>query len=315
MGSAVTLLLGTRGSRLARRQSQWVADQLRAAHPNLRIETIIIKTTGDQITDRPLYEEGGKGLFIRELELALIEKKIDLAVHSCKDLPVTMPLVDSENLIIAATPARHDARDALLARDAATIAQLPQSARVATGSLRRRCQLLARRPDLQIVPMRGNIDTRLKKLDAGECDAMVLAVAGLARAGLWEDWMYPVDPGDLLPAPGQGALALQCRRDDAQTVALVAPLEDYRTRQCVEMERAIVAGLRGDCHSPIAALAEIIGKDLRLRCVVGGRDGAPTILSAAVQIPIEPIEKVKQAVSELLRDLIARGALDLLAGV
>jgi hydroxymethylbilane synthase len=311
MDPSVTLLLGTRGSRLAQRQSQSIADLLQAANPNLRIETALIKTTGDQITDRPLYEEGGKGLFVRELELALLAGKIDLAVHSYKDLPITMPLVDTDDLVIAATLARHDPRDALLCRSAKALADLPQNAIVATGSLRRRCQLLACRPDLRITPMRGNIDTRIKKLEAGECDAIVLALAGLERAGLWENWMHPIPAEDMLPAPGQGALALQCRRADARTIELLKPLEDYRTRQCVDAERAIVAGLHGDCHSPIAALAEIIGKEIRLRAAVGGRDGEPTILSAAVQFPIERIE---QATHSLLRDLVDRGALDLLAG-
>jgi hydroxymethylbilane synthase len=312
MDHSVTLLLGTRPSRLAQRQTQMIADLLQAAHPLLRIETVLIKTTGDQITDRPLYEAGGKGLFIKELELALLDGKIDLAVHSYKDLPVTLPLVDTDDLIVAATPPRHDPQDALLCRSAKTIEDLPKNAVVATGSLRRRCQLLALRPDLRIEPMRGNIDTRIKKLEAGNCDAIVLALAGLERAGLLQDWMYPIPIEQLLPAPGQGALALQCRRADARVLALLKPLEDYRTRRCVDAERAIVAGLRGDCHSPIAALAEIIGNEIRLRAVVGARGGEPTILSAAVQFPIESIE---QAVAELLRDLISRGALNLLAGL
>lgn len=181
-----TLRLGTRGSRLARMQSQWVADELERLHPGLRVAMEIITTTGDQIADRPLHEAGGKGLFIRELELALLDGRIDLAVHSYKDVPVTMPLVAQEKLVIAATPVREDPRDVMISTRAASLADLPAGSRVATGSLRRRCQLLAAHPTLNIVPVRGNIDTRLNKLAAGDYDAMVLALAGLRRGGLYD---------------------------------------------------------------------------------------------------------------------------------
>ena len=216
------LRLGTRTSLLAQAQSALVAGDLRLSHPDLQIVTIGIKTTGDQITDRPLYDSGGKGLFVKELEQALLAHQIDLAVHSCKDLPVTMPLVNQTDLIIGAIPLREDPRDVLISAKATTIGELPQGAIVATGSLRRRCQLLAIRPDLKIVPIRGNIDTRIKKLRVGEYDAIILALAGVNRAQLFDpSLMHPISIDELLPAPGQAALALQCRRDDHVTRDLI----------------------------------------------------------------------------------------------
>ena len=274
--------LGTRGSLLALSQSKIVASEIQQSHPGIQIQTIIIKTTGDLITDRPLHDAGGKGLFVKELEQALLAEQIDFAVHSCKDLPVTMPLVDQSNLIIAAIPARIDARDVLISRNAATIEQLPPKAIVATGSLRRRCQLLAHRNDLAIKDVRGNIDTRIKKLRAGEFDAMILAMAGITRAELFDpSLMHPLSPDEILPAPGQGALALQCRRSDQTTRAILAKLDDPPSRMAIEAERAIVAALHGDCHSPIAAWATIDGQTLHLRAVVGHRDGDPRLFQLA----------------------------------
>jgi hydroxymethylbilane synthase len=230
----------------------------------------------------PLHELGGKGLFVKELEQALLEGNVDLAVHSFKDLPVTQPLVDQSNLLIAEVPGRSDPRDVLISMRAKRIDQLPSGATVATGSLRRRCQLLARRPDLKIAPIRGNIDTRIGALRAGKFDATILAMAGIERAGLMDaSIMYPVDSGEILCAAGQGALALQCRRDDAETLRIVRPLDELAARRCVEAERAVVAALRGDCHSPIAALATIENQKLHLRANVGGRDGNPPVISAS----------------------------------
>ncbi len=201
---STTIRLGTRGSLLARTQSQLVADALQAAHRGLGVNLKIVKTTGDQIIDRPLHEVGGKGLFTKELELALLAGEIDFAVHSFKDMPVTMPLVAQEDLIVAAVPIRADPRDVLISRAARTIDELPAGARVGTGSLRRRCQLLDRRADLQIEAVRGNIDTRLRKLREGDFDAVILAFAGLMRAGLFDQSMMFMIPEDvLLPAPGQ----------------------------------------------------------------------------------------------------------------
>ena len=289
--SSSILRLGTRGSLLARAQSGMVARRLEERHPGLKVELVLFRTSGDQIADRPLHEFGGKGLFTKELEQALLAGSIDFAVHSFKDVPVTMPLVEQDELIIAAVPEREDARDALISAGGLTIAQLPQGARVGTGSLRRRCQLLSLRSDLRIEPVRGNIDTRLRKCFSGEYDAIVLAMAGLKRAGMFDAAkMKPIDPSELLSAPGQGALALQCRRDDQRTREFLAALNDPVSSSCVSAEREVVRLLEGDCHSPIAALAEHADGSMKLRACVGGRDGTPPVISAfdagQVQDPI-----------------------------
>jgi hydroxymethylbilane synthase len=301
MADSKTIRIGTRGSALARAQTAHIAGQLAAAHPTLAIETVVIKTTGDRITDRPLHQLGGKGLFVKELEQALLDKAIDVAVHSYKDLPVTMPLVPMENLIVAAVPAREDPRDAIISPSARSITELPRNGRVGTGSLRRRCQLLYRRPDLAIEPMRGNIDTRVRKLREGQADGIVLAMAGLKRAGLFDpSIMTPIDPAEMLSAPAQGALALMCRADDLPTRELLSALNDPPTAICVEAERAVVAELQGDCVSPIAALAEIIAGRLRLQVAVGAAGGDPPVLGiVADNLPLHPAEAAVQAVALL----------------
>jgi hydroxymethylbilane synthase len=267
---------------LSRMQSQWVADAVEKRHPGVRVELILIKTTGDQITDRPLHDAGGKGLFTKEIELALLRREIDFAVHSYKDVPVTMPLVDQAELVMAATPAREDPRDVLISTAAKGVGDLADGARVGTGSLRRRCQLLAARPDLNVQLIRGNIDTRLRKLREGQYDAILLAFAGLRRGGLFDGQdMTPLDADEMLPAAGQGALAIQCRRDDATTRKLLAGLHDRPTAACVDLERAVVRALEGDCHSPIAALATIDGNSLTLRTAVGKAGGDPPVLRAS----------------------------------
>ena len=268
------LRLGTRGSLLARTQSEWTADQLRRRHPGLRVDLIVISTTGDRITDRPLADAGGKGLFTKELELALLAGEIDFAVHSLKDVPVTMPLVDQSDLTLAAIPPREDARDVLVSHMGKTLADLPPRTKIGTGSLRRRCQILAARPDAVVEPLRGNVDTRLRKLDHGECGAIVLALAGLKRLGKFDpQYMTPIDPQILLPAAGQGALALQCRRSDAETARLLSAIDDPTTRHAVFIERAVVQGLNGDCYSPIAALADINDVRLSLKARLGLPNG------------------------------------------
>lgn len=277
----VVLRLGTRGSLLARTQSQQVADAVMAASSDVKVELVILKTTGDQVQDRPLADLGGKGLFTKELEQALLDGRVDFAVHSYKDVPVTMPLVDVSDLVIAAVPKREDAGDLLLVQEQASqrvksvsVNDLPPSATVGTGSLRRQCQLLAVRPDLNVVGVRGNIDTRLKKLAAGEFDAIVLATAGLKRAGFFDtSTMKSLDFAEMIPSPGQGALAIQTRRDDVSTVRYVMPLHDESTARCVDLERRIVLGLNGDCHSPIAAFAEESDGGVRLLAAFGQPGG------------------------------------------
>ena len=301
------LRLGTRGSLLARTQSQLVADELVRRHPGLRIELVTIRTSGDRITDRPLYDVGGKGLFTKELEQALLAEEVDFAVHSFKDVPVTMPLVDTADLVIAAVPTRADPRDVLVMHDPSR-ADLPDGAKVGTTSLRRRAQLLEAGSNLTILPLRGNIDTRLRKVRDGEYDAIVLAMAGLLRAKLYDpSCMKALDPESMLPAPAQGALALQCRRGDSRTRDLLAAVDDANTAACVAAERRVVAALNGDCHSPIAALAEIGvgGGEMRLRAAVAGRDGLPPVVRASVR---GPASDAAGLVAEAVRLLFSRGA-------
>jgi hydroxymethylbilane synthase len=302
------LRLGTRGSLLARSQSGLIAQALEERHAGLKIETILFRTSGDQITDKPLHEFGGKGLFTKELEQALLAGSIDFAVHSFKDVPVTMPLVDQQDLVIAAVPTREDPRDVLVSRQGSEISELPAGARVGTGSLRRRAQLLALRPDLHVEPIRGNIDTRLRKCFASEFDAVVLAMAGLKRAGLFEPrQMKPVEPAQLLPAPGQGALALQCRRVDSATIQILAALNDPATEACVAAERELVRLLEGDCHSPIAALAELTKDGFALRATVGARNGDPPLLNASgVVSSIDPQGVARSVFAQLASQNVHR---------
>jgi hydroxymethylbilane synthase len=311
---SATLRLGTRGSLLARTQSQLVADAIGAAHPGVRVELTVIKTSGDQIAERPLHEFGGKGLFTKELEQALLAGQIDLAVHSFKDVPVTMPLVDTSDLVIAAVPERENPYDVLVSPSARRLADLSQGARVGTGSLRRRCQLLAARADLIVEGIRGNIDTRLRKLREGQFDAIVLAAAGVRRAGLFDASTMAVidDPALLLPAPGQGALAIECRRDDARTREVLVPLNHAPTADCVAAERAVVLRLNGDCHSPIAAFATIdAGGQMTLHAAVGARDGAPPVIIAQRTGPAASAASLADAVFE---DLSGQGVQAILAG-
>ena len=296
-----TLRLGTRGSLLAKTQSQLVASELEKRHKGLAVELIILKTSGDSIQDKPLYEFGGKGLFTKELDQALLRNDIDLAVHSFKDVPVTQPLVAVEDLVIAAVPQREDPRDVFCCLITRQVADLPREAKVGTSSLRRKCQLLAIRPDLKIDVLRGNIDTRLRKLRDAAFDAIILAAAGLRRTGLFnEAEMEMLDPDQMLPAPGQGALAIQCRRNDERTRELLSVLDHRDTERAVTAERIIVQTLGGDCHSPIGALAEIDGDDMKLRVVVGSRGGTPPIIRASAECPCEHPDG---AVGEVLKSL------------
>jgi hydroxymethylbilane synthase len=303
------LRLGTRRSLLARAQSSDIARRLCSVNPGVVVEMIEIETRGDQITDRPLVEAGGKGLFIKELELALLDGTIDLAVHSLKDMPAAEP--GDGRLIVAVVPQRQDPRDMLISLAGWKLAELPPHARVGTGSPRRRCQLLAARPDLRIEPIRGNIDTRLGKLRRGQFDAIVLARAGLRRAGLVDDAIMRVlEPAEMLPAAGQGALALQCRAADNGTIGRAMPLNDDRAALCVGLERDLVARLNGDCHSPIAAWATVDDARVRFEGLVGAADGTGEIVRAAGEAPIST---AAAAVDEVFASLQRQGAAALLA--
>jgi hydroxymethylbilane synthase len=276
---------------------------------------VTIRTSGDKVSDRPLHELGGKGLFTKEIEQALLSGEVDFAVHSFKDVPVTMPLVDPSGLVIAAVPPREDPRDVLVSHVARSIDALPPGARVGTGSLRRRCQLLAQRPDLVVESIRGNIDTRLRKVREGAYDAIILAAAGLRRAALFDgSHMSFISEKVVLPAPGQGALALQCRREDVATRSLLVALDDpHGSAESVGAERAVVAALQGDCHSPIAAFASPGIQAISLQVAVGTRDGNPPVIKAETRF-LRGTQGVVAAVGKLVADLESRGARQMLHG-
>jgi hydroxymethylbilane synthase len=264
--------IGTRGSPLALVQARMLRDALAAAHPKLPIEIVPIKTTGDRVQDRRLMEIGGKGLFTKEIEEALVDGRVDCAVHSMKDMQTWLP----EGLAIGAMLPREDPRDALIARSGRSIAELPRGSVVGTASLRRQAQLLALRTDLKVVPLRGNVETRLRKLADGEVDATLLAVAGLKRLGLLDKAAAIIGTDEILPAVGQGAIGIEIRAEDARLRDLLHPLDDRATMLCVAAERACLAELDGSCHTPIAAHAELVegGRDLRLRALIALPDGS-----------------------------------------
>jgi len=264
-----TLRIATRQSRLALWQAEHAATQLRAHHPDLDVVLVPMTTTGDRVQDRPLAQVGGKGLFIKELEIALSEQRADLAVHSMKDVPTELP----PGMMLAAMLPRADARDAFVSSRYSRFEQLPVGARVGTSSLRRQAQLKAARPDLDIIPLRGNVDTRLRKLDEGQYQAIILAAAGLIRLGLEERIAHYLDFALCLPAAGQGIVGIECRADDAASLAVLRALDDTAARQCCEAERAFARRLEGSCQSPIAGHAELRGDELILSGVVASEDG------------------------------------------
>jgi len=271
------LTFATRPSALARWQTQWVIHELQDIYPDLLCEEQIITTQGDTILDKPLPEIGGKGLFTQELEHELLTGNVHCAVHSLKDLPVVAP----EGLTIGCIPIRAEVRDALIAKDGYTLATLPRNAIVGTSSLRRAAQLLAARPDLRIQPLRGNVDTRLRKALDGQYDAILLAGAGLTRLRLDAHVTEWLSLEAMLPAPGQGALAVQCRADDETTLGLLGVLDDASTRRAVTAERAFLSGLGGGCAVPVAAYAECLVKPrvshVRLIGLVISEDGTRAI--------------------------------------
>lgn len=271
------LRIGTRGSPMALIQTGLVRDRLVAAHPDLAaagaVEIVTIRTTGDRVQDRRLADIGGKGLFSKEIEESLLAGAIDLAVHSLKDMETWLP----DGLEIACVLAREDPRDALLAGKAASLGGLPMGAKVGTASLRRQAQLLRRRPDLSIMPIRGNVNTRIDKLAAGEFDAIVVALCGLERLGKANLATEILMPEIMLPAVGQGALAIECRGGDDALRQLLDPLHDPATAACVGAERAMLAALDGSCRTPIAGLAECDGGRLTLEGLLLKPDGSAEI--------------------------------------
>ncbi len=276
--------IGTRGSQLALRQAEEVAAGLRRAWPGLSVELVSIRTSGDHLATAHLAEVGGKGLFVKEIDDALLEGRVDLAVHSLKDLPAERP----KELILAAFPPREDPRDVLVAPVATRIASLPRGARVGTSSLRRSVQLLARRPDVAATPIRGNVDTRLRKLQEGEYDALILAAAGLRRLGLLDGTGTLLEPDEMLPAAGQGTLGVEARADDAGTRRLAAVLTDAESRTATLAERAFVEAIGGSCTTPLAAYGRRTETGLRLEAFLATPDGTRTLRDGEVGDPGAP---------------------------
>jgi hydroxymethylbilane synthase len=329
-----TLILGTRGSKLALAQSEMIAARLRALHPGLEVALQVISTKGDRVLDVALSAVGDKGLFVKELEQALLAGTVDLCVHSCKDLPSSVP----DGLALAAFPERASPLDVLVIRDSGTgdalrqsqgaepvealpLSLLPRAAIVGTSSLRRAAQLRALRPDLELRDVRGNVDTRLRKLADGQYDALVLAEAGVARLGLLGAGgrlvsdgaafvAAPIPAEQMLPAVAQGTLAVECRADDAATLALLAALDHGPTRAATLAERAFLRRLEGGCQVPIAAQAALDGA-LTLRGLVAALDGA-TIVRGALSGPPADAEQIGTALAD---DLIARGAGEILSAL
>lgn len=292
--------IATRQSALALWQAEDVAQRLQQAHPGLEVELIKMVTRGDKILDTPLAKIGGKGLFIKELEMGMLEGQADIAVHSMKDVPVDFP----EGLFLSTILERADPRDAFVSKQYASLAELPEGAVVGTASLRRQCQILARYPGLKTEVLRGNVNTRLAKLDAGEFDAIILASAGLKRLGFDARITALLSPEESLPAIGQGAVGIECRKDDHELHALLAPLHHKDTATRLAAERALNARLQGGCQVPIAGYAELEGDEIWLRGLVGAPDGS-AILRAEARGKQADAAAIGNAVAE---DLLGQGA-------
>lgn len=299
--------IATRKSALALWQAEYVKAQLEHFHRDVKVELVPMTTKGDIILDTPLAKVGGKGLFVKELEVAMLEDRADIAVHSMKDVPVEFP----EGLGLEIICPREDPRDAFVSNNISCFSELPQGAIVGTSSLRRQCQIKALRPDLVVRDLRGNVNTRLAKLDKGEYDAIILAAAGLIRLGMPERIREFIAPEIMLPANGQGAVGIECRSNDATIKALLAPLECTTTRQRVLAERAMNRALEGGCQVPIGSYAEISDQILHLRGLVGAVDGSE-ILQSEVS---GHVDKAEELGLELAKQLLAQGADKILKSV
>jgi len=299
--------IATRKSALALWQAEYVKAQLEHFHAAVQVELVPMTTKGDVILDTPLAKVGGKGLFVKELEVAMLENRADIAVHSMKDVPVEFP----DGLGLEVVCLREDPRDAFVSNHYQSLEQLPQGARVGTSSLRRQCQLKAMRPDIQIIDLRGNVNTRLQKLDDGNYDAIILAAAGLIRLNMAQRIQQFIAPEVMLPANGQGAVGIECRTDDAEIKALLAPLEHAETRIRVLAERAMNRALEGGCQVPIGSFATIEQHTLRLRGLVGAVDGS-RIIRDELTANIDQAEQVGQQLAERL---LANGAAQILQQV
>lgn len=297
--------LATRKSQLATWQAEHVRDLLLTHHPELSVEIVFISTIGDRIQDRPLADIGGKGLFIKELEHALLDGRADIAVHSMKDVPPELPT----SLTLAAMLPRADVRDALLSEHYVSLDALPTGASIGTGSVRRAAQLLVVRPDVKILPLRGNVDTRLRKLANGEYDAIILAAAGLTRLGLAKKIMQYLPTDLMLPSVGQGAIGIECSAHHSQLLELLQPLNCAETFLCVSAERDLVHALQGNCHSPIGSYAQLNEDKVVLQGLVASSQGEQ-VLKAEATLPLNASVELGNTVAALLN---AEGAKAILA--
>jgi hydroxymethylbilane synthase len=299
-----TIRIATRQSPLALWQAEHVAYRLQQAFPGLNTELVKMVTRGDKILDAPLAKVGGKGLFVKELEQGMLEGTADIAVHSMKDVPVEFP----EGLHLAVILDREDPTDAFVSNNYRNLAELPANARIGTSSLRRQCQIKEKFPHADILSLRGNVNTRLAKLDAGEYDAIILASAGLKRLGMGDRITTQLSPDESLPAMGQGAIGIECRTDDADIHSYLAVLHDAGTSIRVTAERAMNARLNGGCQVPIAGFAEILGNQIFMRGLVGCPDGS-IIYRAEATSPIDQAEQLGMRIAD---DLLAQGAENIL---
>jgi hydroxymethylbilane synthase len=297
------LTIATRKSALALWQAEHVRARLTALYPSCAVELLGITTEGDRVQDRPLVDVGGKGLFIKELEVAMADGRADLAVHSLKDVPMDMP----EGFTLAAIMTREDPRDALVSNHFLDLSGLPGGARIGTSSLRREAQLRERDPLLAILPLRGNVDTRLKKLDRGEFDAIIVAAAGLKRLGFAERIASLLDPEECLPAVGQGALALECRGERQDVIDALSPLADAETTIATTAERAFSRGLSGSCRTPLAAYAVSTHGELWLRGLIARRDGGE-VMRGERRAVVADAAAADALGAKLAAELLARGA-------
>jgi hydroxymethylbilane synthase len=302
-----TVRIGTRGSPLALTQTRWVEARLVEQHPGLVTELVIIKTTGDKLKDVPLAQVGGKGLFIKEIEEALLAGEVDLAIHSLKDMPAEMP----SGCVLGAVPPREDCRDAFISQRYASLQEIPSGGRVGTGSLRRKVQVLHRRPDLEVVHLRGNVDTRLRKLETEGLDAIILAAAGLKRLGLGHIPRGYLPETEMLPAIGQGALGLEVRAGDQEMLDLLAPLNHGPTQVAVTGERAFLARLEGGCLVPVAALGSLAEGVLTLEALISDLEGKQ-VLQDRLTGPPEEASAMGRRLAEMLLD---RGGREILQAI
>jgi hydroxymethylbilane synthase len=298
------LKIGTRGSKLALFQANWVKERLVEAHPDLNVTLVKIKTTGDKIQDAPLAKIGGKGLFVKEIEEALLQKRADLAVHSIKDVPTEFP----KGLHLTAVTKREDPRDVLISKDGKPLKDLPRGAKIGTSSLRRQVQLLHFRSDFELIPLRGNLDTRLKKLETTNLDAIVLALAGVKRLGFEGKITEIIPPEVSLPAIGQGALGIETRMGDQEVESQIRFLNDSDSSIAIIAERAFLGKLEGGCQVPIAAFARIVGTSLQIDGLVGTIDGKRLIAHRVAG----PVEKAESLGVELAEILLSEGAKEIL---